>query len=98
MIYAFFGNHDIEELGFLPEFLNDNDTRSAREQFAANYIGGWVPVPGFTLDADGLAYPGDPTLPPIGHTMLRDEVIVFFPYAFVMVKQPDGTFEVARMD
>ena len=98
MNYVFFGNPDIEELGFLPGFLDDNDPRSAREQFAANYIGGWDPVSGFTLDADGLVYPGDPTLLPIGYTLLRDEVIVFFPYAFVMVKQPDGTFEVARMD
>ena len=53
---------------------------------------------GFLLDGNCLVYPGDPPLRPIGYTTLRDEVVVFYPYAFVMVKQPDGTFEAARMD
>ena len=98
MNYVFFGSHDIEELGFLPEFLDAGDPRPAREQFAANYVGGWDPVPGFKLDGECLVYPGDPALPPIGYTLLRDEVVVFYPYAFVLVRQPGGAFEVARMD
>ena len=98
MRYVLFGDHDIEELGFLPEFLDEDDPRSAREQFNANYVGGWNPFPGFTMEDNTLQYPGDPPLIPIGYTTLRDEVILFYPYAFVMVKQPDGTFEAARMD
>ena len=98
MRYVLFGDHDIEELGFLPEFLDEDDPRSAREQFNANYVGGWGPMSGFLLDGACLVYPGDPPLRPIGYTTLRDEVVVFYPYAFVMVKQPDGTFEATRMD
>lgn len=98
MNYVLFEGHDVEELGFLPEFLSEDDPRSASEQFDTNYIGGWDPMPGFTLSAGGLEYPGDPPLAPIGFTTLRDEKIIFFPYAFVMIEQPSGAFEVARMD
>jgi hypothetical protein len=88
-----------EWLGLLPLFLDDADPRPAREQFAANYIGGWEPVPGVTALADGsLSYPGDPLLRPLAQTRLRDEVIRVFEASFVSITQPDGSFEVARMD
>jgi len=98
MTYIFFGAHDVDELGFLPEFLDEEDPRLASAQFNANYIGGWNPFPGFTMEGDTLQYPGDPPLVPIAYTKLRDETIIFYPYAFVAIKQPDGTFEVSRMD
>ena len=99
MIYALTKGHGIDELGFLPDFLNEEDPRSASAQFDANYVGGWNPFPGFTMTEDGaLQYPEDPPMVPIGCTTLRNETIFFYPYAFVAVKQPDGTFEVARMD
>lgn len=99
MTYALFDGHDIDELGFLPAFLNEEDPRPAGEQFNTNYVGGWNPFPGFTMTEDGaLQYPEDPPLIPIGCTTLRDEVILFYPYAFVAIKQHDGSFEAARMD
>lgn len=98
MTYALFDGHDIDELGFLPAFLNEEDPRPAGEQFNTNYVGGWNPFPGFTMEDNTLQYPGDPPLIPIGCTTLRDEVILFYPYAFVAIKQHDGSFEAARMD
>jgi hypothetical protein len=42
-----------EMLGFIPSFLSEDDSRPAREQFAANYIAGWQPMPGFTMMENG---------------------------------------------
>ena len=93
---------DPEQLGFIPSFLSEEDPRSAREQLDANYQhgGGWRPLDGWELDTNtlGLTYPGDPELMPFAFTRLRGEIILFYPYAQVMILQPDMTFEVARMD
>lgn len=94
--------------GFLTGMLDDDDPRSAREQFNANYAhgGGWSPMGGFKLERHDrklgvgwtLHYPGDPPLHAMASTVLRDETIVMFEYAFVAVAWDDGSFEVARMD
>lgn len=86
-------------LGYLTGFLNSDDPRTAREQLHTNYVAGWCPFKGFTLDdKDQLLYPGDPPLPPLFRTRLRDEEIMFYDCSWVMVRQADGSFEVARMD
>lgn len=87
-------------LGYLPSFLDEDDPRSAREQLNANYpFGGWQPFKGFTMLADGnLAYPGDPPTILLAETKLRDETVRFYQHAWVAVVQPDGSFEVCRMD
>jgi len=88
-----------ESLGFLPCFLSENDPRPAREQFNRNYIGGWRPLKGFTLGADGtLCYPGDPPLLPLAETRLRGEVIRLYECEWVVIIQPDGSVEVSLMD
>lgn len=93
---------DPEMLGLIPTFLLEGDPRPAREQFAERYqFGGWDPTPGFTLHpiTRALKYPGDPTLHPVGFTMLHDrEVVLVYPYGLVMILQANGDFEVARMD
>lgn len=89
------------QLGFIPSFLDKNDPRSAKEQFATNYVGGWFPFKGgFKLLADGLTlkYPGDPAMPAMWRGQLRDETILVFDHAWVMIKQADGSYEIARMD
>ena len=93
--------HTTESLGFIPSFLSDDDPRPAREQLDAHYQhgGGWCPQDKFTLGGKGvLHYPGDPPLKPIAMTGLRDEIIRVYPHGYVCVEQPDGDFEVARMD
>ena len=36
--------------GLLPYIFNEDDDRPAKEQAATNYIAGWNPFNGFTLD------------------------------------------------
>jgi hypothetical protein len=91
---------DIETWGLIPGFLDESDPRSAKEQFHANYRGGWHPVAKLSWEpaTETLHYPGDPPMRPIGAILFGDEVLLMFPGAFVMVVQPDGRWEVARMD
>ena len=90
----------MEMLGFVPSFLDDSDPRPARIQFDHNYsfAGGWTPFPGFTMRSDSLLYPGDPPLLLLAETKLRDETIRFYNASWVAIIQPDGSFEVCRMD
>lgn len=93
--------------GIIPMFLDESNPRPAREQFASNYIDGWRPTQvGFKLSAydlvaedfPSLCYPGDPPLPPLAYARLREELIIVYPSAWVMVMQADGSYEVVRMD
>jgi hypothetical protein len=94
--------HDPEELGFIPSFLDERDSRPAAEQFHANYIGGWHPQDGFTRNRDGkgfaLLYPGDPPLSPIAMMKLRKELVLIYPHGYVGIFRADGSCEIARMD
>lgn len=99
MVWTLFRGTHPEVLGFIPSFLDPDDPRPAAEQFNARYIAGWHPFEGFTLLGNGdLKYTGDPPLHPLAMTNLRDEQITFYEYAWVMIMQPDGSWEVARMD
>lgn len=87
-------------LGLIPAFLDENDPRPAWMQFNANYISGWHPIPRFTFNPETvtLKYPGDPPTQAIAETTLRNERIILFQHAWVMILQQDGTYEVCRMD
>lgn len=92
----------LDHLGYIPSFLNENDPRSAREQFDANYRhgGGWTSFEGFTMLPDNsLSYQGDPPVPLLAYTRLHDkEVIRFYLHSWVAIVQPDGTYDIARLD
>jgi hypothetical protein len=87
-------------LGLLPEFLDAGDPRPARDQIDANYRrGGWRPIAGLTMQDDGsLVYPGDPPIQPLYETYLRREIVRLYEASIVAIIQPDGTFEVSRID
>jgi len=90
-----------EHLGYLPNFLYEEDPRTAKEQFDDRYRfgGGWVPFEGFKLLSSGeLKYPGDPPMPIVAEVKLRDETIRLYTHSWVVIIQKDGTYEVARMD
>ena len=90
------------DLGFLPSFLSEKDPRPAAEQIHAHYGhgGGWNPQSGFTLHRETLAlsYPGDPAMRPLAASKLRDQMIYFYDYSYVLILEKDGKFEVARVD
>lgn len=89
-----------EGLGYLPSFLSESDPRSAREQLDAGYsqFGGWTSFPGFKMTERGLEYPGDPPQPLLAETRLRDEIVRLYNGSWVAIIQPDGSYDIARMD
>lgn len=89
-----------EACGYIPSFLSVDDERPMKEQINENYIGGWNPFRGFKIKKKNwtIAYPGDPDMTPLAGAALHGEVIVIYPYAWVMIIQSDHSFEIARMD
>lgn len=85
-------------LGYIPGFLKEEDPRPAAEQFRERYVGGWHPFAGFKMTGEGLEYPGDPPMPAVAALKFRDEWIYLYAHAWVAIVQPDGTYEVSRMD
>jgi hypothetical protein len=92
-----------ETLGLIPSFLDETDPRPAKQQIDANYQhgGGWRPIEGFKFNIQNgatLTYPEDPPYRPLAMTRMRDEIIIFYDCAMLMILQLDGSFEVARLD
>lgn len=89
-------------LGLIPSFLSDNDPRSAHEQIDDRYAhgGGFHSMKGwdFNPTTHQLRYPGDPPLSPVAFADLRAEKLYVYLSGWVCVVQPDGAFEVARID
>lgn len=92
----------LDFLGFIPSFVSPDNPESAKDQLDNNYRhgGGWHAMPGwrFNVDSHTITYPGDPPLKPVASAKLRDEAIYVYQHAWVCIVQPDGKFEVARMD
>jgi hypothetical protein len=98
MIWTILHPEAIDMLGILPDFLNESDPRSAREQIGAKYIGGWHPLGRFEMLSTGkLKYPGDPPIDLIAEATFRDEIIRVYDCSWVAIIQPNGDFEVARI-
>lgn len=90
-----------EHLGFIPHFLSALDPRPAREQIDSAYQhgGGWRPFEGFLMYQDGsIQFPGDPAHRVLAEARLGDEIIRYYQHSWVAIVQPDGTFEIARLD
>jgi len=89
-----------DALGIVPEFFSEHDPAPAREQIEKNYQhgGGWNPFPGFTMTDVGLRYPGDPIMQVLAEANLRDETIRFYDHSWLAIIQPDGSYEIARVD
>ena len=89
-------------LGFVPQFFSEEDPRPAREQINENYKhgGGWLPIHGFTMSDDGLRLNVEEGrhYPLIAETQLRGETIRFYNGSWVAIIQPDGAYEISRVD
>lgn len=90
----------LEVFGGIPFMLSEHDQRPVREQLDNGYRhgGGWSAMHGHTMQGDTLFFPGDPPFEPLAELRVRDERIVIYDYSIVAIVQPDGSFEVARMD
>ena len=98
---------NMDHLGYIPEFFTLADPRPVAEQIAENYCDGWraqsdLTLPeGASLDEPSslkLQYPGDPPLEPLWYSIMRDELVVVYPYGYTAIFQPDLTFEASRLD
>lgn len=90
-----------EHLGFIPSWLNPDDPRPVREQLDRFYRhgGGWHHFPGFKLLPNkNIRYYGDPDTQLLASTKVRDEEVRLYEHSWVMILQPDGSFEINRMD
>lgn len=100
-----------DHLGYLPNIFHDTDPRSCVEQVNARYSygGGWSPMTGWKAKPESdlyraapadvsIRYPGDPVLRPLFVFRIRAERVFVFDGAWVMIVQPDGSHEIARMD
>ena len=87
-------------LGYLPVIIRGDDPRPAKEQINDRYAhgGGWNPFPGFTMTEGTLRYSDDPPLRLLAVARLRDETLRFYECSWLAIEQPDGSFEVSRMD
>lgn len=90
----------IEHLGLVPEFFSADDPRPAKEQLRENYAhgGGWNPMQGFKMTETSLRYPGDPPFLLLAEAKLNSETLRLYTSAWLAVVQPDGSYEVARVD
>ena len=93
---------DLDAWGLIASFLNTDDPRPAKEQLDAHY--GWRPFEGFKLDLDNMSLTYgegddvDPPLSPVSVIFFRQEKVILYPHAWVMVMQPDRSWEICRMD
>lgn len=90
-----------EMLGYVPLFFDENDPRPAREQIDDNYGhgGGWHSVQGFEMLPSGkLSCSGNPPIQLLAETRLRNETIRFYEHSWLVVIQPDGSWEASRVD
>lgn len=88
-------------VGLVSLFIVTDEAVPAAKQLDQGYAhgGGWSPFNGFIHEGDFiLRYPGDPSMPPLAKCQLGDETILAYPHAWFAIFQPDGSFEVARMD
>jgi hypothetical protein len=93
---------DPDVVGFLPTFFSERDQRPAREQIDTAYAhgGGWRPQPGFNFNQHTftMQYPGDPVFLPLARAYLRDELIILYEHEYLAIIQPDGSFEIGRVN
>jgi hypothetical protein len=97
----------LDMLGLLPGMLSLEDERPAAEQFNERYAhgGGWKPTPSTNREARlthgglRLEFPKwVEAFEAVAYTELRDEKIIVYRSSWVAIVQPDGTFEIVRMD
>ena len=90
-------------LGFLPDILTNEDPRSVKEQLEDRYAhgGGWRSIPGMKFNPKTwvMRFPGDSPFKPAAFTKIGSEMVIFYPNCSLLaIVQPDGTYEVTRVD
>ncbi len=88
--------------GNIVYFADEGNEMPLNEQFDKNYGfgGGWRPFEGFVFDPveKTITYPEDPKYYPMAIAKFRDQEIIMYEHAWVLILNADGSFEVSRMD
>jgi len=88
---------DTQGSGFYDEDLSRYQFKSRGVYAIASKNYAWLGD--FTMHGGmSLHYPGDPAFRPLAMARFRDEKIVIYEHEYVAVIQPDGSFEVSRMN
>lgn len=93
--------YTFDMLGFIPGFFDIDNPLLAAQQIdrAYGHGGGWRPFMGFALMKNGdLKYPEDPPTKLLYRSFLRDEALFFYQHSWFRIEQPDGGWQVARLD
>ena len=106
LVWDFHYNTTPEHIGYIPEIILASDPRPISEQIAERYAhgGGWKPFNGFKTHVGPdsritLVYPGDPPYHMIAECVHPNgEHVMLFESAWLMVKQPDGSHAISRID
>lgn len=89
-------------IGFIPDFLSPDCEDSAAKQIGRNYKhgGGWRPLEGYSLDLEPgiVTHSSGLQMRPIAAAVMRAEVIAIYPRGYVAIIQPNGVFEIAKVD
>lgn len=91
-------------IGYIGQGLSEGNPLSAAKQIDQLYrFGGWSPSMSVQLRMkhvgnNVLKFPGDPPQYPIARAKLRDETICVYNSEFWAIFQPDGSFEISRLD
>lgn len=91
-------------LGLIPSLISNAFPGKVKDQINENYAHGggysafghsqWVFDP-LTMT---LSFPGDPVFTPKASALIGDERVIVYEAGVVAILQPDGSFEVTRMD
>lgn len=100
--WEFASGRSFHDLGLIPVIILRDDPRPVAEQLNDRYShgGGWRPMARWKLNIDTreAQYPGDPRFQAIAWARLREERLMFFPYSWMAIIQPDDSFEMGRLD
>lgn len=95
---------DIDMLGYVPLFITRTSDVPLKKQFDAEYVSGWkTSASKWVRDTERntlQGHPEDPPFPMIARYQHKPtgELLEFYTSCFTAIVQPDGTFEVARLD
>lgn len=91
-----------EHLGFLPFIIDASDPRPVEAQVEERYQhgGGWRPNCKWAMDPNtkAITFLGDKPLQPLARIQVNGETVYVYDHAYVAIVQPDGSYEVGRMD
>jgi len=95
-----------DDWDFFPQLLDESDPRPAADQINERYVGGWNSRMRFGVTCEPgtmtLRYTddraGEVTISPMSVMTFRHETLALFQSHYVVIMQPDESWDIARLD